>query len=132
MKLLPHPPAAGDRFPALRRDPTFDLADGDEGAQCGAGLGFGRGSNQGNTENEKSLYHQSSIDFRCYLKLARFEPRQIKLRDLVRVEKSQPTALLRSTMIQLAWLWLRHQPTSAGCATWLPCVRWRGRSRSHA
>ncbi len=24
----------------------------------------GRGSNQGNTQNEKALYHQSSIDFR--------------------------------------------------------------------
>src|SRR6476469_5223500 len=34
-----------------------------------------RGSNQGNTQNEKSLYSQSSIDFRCYPKLARFEPR---------------------------------------------------------
>ena len=34
-----------------------------------------RGSNQGNTQNEKSLYHQSSIDLRCYLELARFEPR---------------------------------------------------------
>jgi len=35
----------------------------------------GRGSNQGNTQNEKSLYHQSSIDFRCYLEMALFEPR---------------------------------------------------------
>jgi len=34
-----------------------------------------RGSNQGNTQNEKSLYHQSSIDFRCYLEMALFEPR---------------------------------------------------------
>src|SRR4051812_36242181 len=30
-----------------------------------------------NTQNEKSLYHQSFIDFRCYLELARFEPRPI-------------------------------------------------------
>ncbi len=36
----------------------------------------GRGSNQGNTQNEKSLYHQLSIDFRCYLGMALFEPRQ--------------------------------------------------------
>jgi len=35
-----------------------------------------RGSNQGNTQNEKSFYHQSSIDFRCYLEMARFEPRR--------------------------------------------------------
>src|SRR3954468_3779821 len=28
---------------------------------------IGRGSNRGNTQNEKSLYHQGSIDFRCYL-----------------------------------------------------------------
>ncbi len=35
----------------------------------------GRGSNQGNTQNEKSLYHQSSIDFRCYLEMALSEPR---------------------------------------------------------
>jgi hypothetical protein len=34
-----------------------------------------RGSNQSNTQNERSLYHQRSIDFRCYLELARFEPR---------------------------------------------------------
>jgi len=32
----------------------------------------GRGSNQGNTQNEKSHYHQSSIDFRCYLEMALF------------------------------------------------------------
>jgi len=38
-------------------------------------VGFWRGSNQGNTQNEKSLYHQSSIDFRCYLEMALFEPR---------------------------------------------------------
>jgi len=38
-----------------------------------------RGSNQGNTQNEKSLYHQSSIDFRCYLEMARFEPRPATL-----------------------------------------------------
>jgi len=38
----------------------------------------GRGSNQGNTQNEKSLYHQSSIDFRCYLEMAFFEPRPNK------------------------------------------------------
>ena len=37
-----------------------------------------RGSNQGNTQNEKSVYHQSSIDFRCYLESARFEPRPKK------------------------------------------------------
>jgi hypothetical protein len=36
-----------------------------------------RGSNQGNIQNEKSFYHQSSIDFRCYLELARFEPRPV-------------------------------------------------------
>jgi len=30
----------------------------------------GRGSAQGNTQNEKSLYHQSFIDFRCYLEMA--------------------------------------------------------------
>jgi len=35
----------------------------------------GRGSNQGNTQNGKSLHHQRSTDFRCYLELARFEPR---------------------------------------------------------
>ncbi len=34
---------------------------------------FGRGSNQG--QNEKSPRHQSSIDFRCYLEMALFEPR---------------------------------------------------------
>jgi len=34
-----------------------------------------RGSNQGNTQNEKSPYYQSSIDFRCYLEMALFEPR---------------------------------------------------------
>ncbi len=38
-----------------------------------------RGSNQGNTQNEKSLYHQLSIDFRCYLGMALFEPRPRKL-----------------------------------------------------
>jgi len=37
----------------------------------------GRGSNQGNTQNEKFPYYQSSIDFRCYLEMALFEPRQI-------------------------------------------------------
>src|SRR4051794_15023529 len=36
-----------------------------------------RGSNQGNTQNEKFLYHQSFIDFWCYLELARFEPRRL-------------------------------------------------------
>jgi hypothetical protein len=36
---------------------------------------LGRGSNQGNTQNEKSIYHQSSIDFRCYLEMALSEPR---------------------------------------------------------
>jgi len=30
---------------------------------------------EGNTQSEKSLYHQSSIDFRCYLEMAFFEPR---------------------------------------------------------
>src|SRR3954464_8452367 len=35
-----------------------------------------RGSNRGNTQNKKSLYHQSFTDFRCYLELARFEPRR--------------------------------------------------------
>jgi hypothetical protein len=39
-----------------------------------------RGSNQGNTQNEKTLCHQSSIDFRCYLELARSEPRRRTLR----------------------------------------------------
>jgi len=39
--------------------------------------GIWRGSNQGNTQNEKSLYHQRSIDFRCYLEMARFEPRPL-------------------------------------------------------
>ncbi len=34
----------------------------------------GCGSDQGNTQNEKSLYHQSSVDFRCYLEMALFEP----------------------------------------------------------
>jgi len=37
----------------------------------------GRGSNQGNTQNEKSPYYQSSIDFRCYLELELFEPRRL-------------------------------------------------------
>jgi len=37
---------------------------------------IGRGSNQGNTQNEKSLYHQSSIDSWCYLEMALFEPRR--------------------------------------------------------
>ncbi len=46
----------------------------------GGSATVGRGSNQGNTQNEKSLYHQSSIDFRCYLEMARFEPRQNPLR----------------------------------------------------
>jgi len=35
----------------------------------------GGGSNQGNNKNEKSFYHQVTIDFRCYLELARSEPR---------------------------------------------------------
>jgi len=34
-----------------------------------------RGSNQGNTQNEKSLYHHHSIDFRCYLEMTLSEPR---------------------------------------------------------
>src|SRR5580765_3494001 len=33
------------------------------------------GSNQGNTQNEKAFCYQSFIDLRCYLELARFEPR---------------------------------------------------------
>ncbi len=37
---------------------------------------FWRGSYQGNTQNEKSPYYQSSIDFRCYLEMALFEPRR--------------------------------------------------------
>jgi hypothetical protein len=45
-----------------------------------------RGSNQGNTKNEKSLCHQSSIDFRCYLELARFEPRPNPFRELLKGE----------------------------------------------
>src|SRR6059036_1307985 len=36
----------------------------------------GRGSNQGNTQKQKSLYHQGFIDFRCYPEMALFEPRQ--------------------------------------------------------
>jgi hypothetical protein len=55
---------------ALRRSELVDAA-----RRYGRGWGSRRGSNQGNTQNEKSLYHQSSIDFRCYLELARFEPR---------------------------------------------------------
>jgi len=38
-----------------------------------------RGSNPGNTQNEKSSYYRSSIDFRCYLELAFFEPRRRSL-----------------------------------------------------
>src|SRR3954467_12073981 len=37
--------------------------------------GTRRGSNHGNTQIEKTLYHQSFIDFRRYLELAYFEPR---------------------------------------------------------
>jgi hypothetical protein len=33
VELPPHPPAARNRFPGLRRDPAFDLAHGEEGAQ---------------------------------------------------------------------------------------------------
>jgi len=36
----------------------------------------GRGSNQGNTPNQKYLYHQSSIDFRCYPEMSLFDPRR--------------------------------------------------------
>ena len=36
----------------------------------------GRGLNQGNTQNEKSLYPQSSIDFPCYLEMAFFRAHQ--------------------------------------------------------
>jgi len=36
-----------------------------------------RGSNQGNTQNEKSLCNQSFIDFRCYLEMALSEPRPV-------------------------------------------------------
>jgi len=43
--------------------------------RCAGAAARRRGSNQGNTQNEKSLYHQSSIDFRCYLEMALFEPR---------------------------------------------------------
>ena len=32
-----------DRFPSLLRDPGFNLADGDEGAQRGTGLRFRHG-----------------------------------------------------------------------------------------
>ena len=35
-------------------------------------------------KTKKSLYHQSSIDFRCYLELARFEPRPPVLARVVR------------------------------------------------
>jgi len=48
--------------------------------------GDGRGSNQGNTHIENSLYHQSSIHFRCYLE----------------------TALLNHAMAQLPALLLLH------------------------
>jgi hypothetical protein len=52
-------------------------SDGVVGAdELGAAPELGRGSNQGNIQNEKSLYHQSSIDFRCYLGMALSEPRQ--------------------------------------------------------
>ena len=44
---------------------------------CRSGGDAGRGSNQGNTQNKKSPYYQSFIDSRCYLELARFEPRTI-------------------------------------------------------
>ena len=37
--------------------------------------GWWRGSNQGKPQNAKSSYYQSSIDFRCYLEMALFEPR---------------------------------------------------------
>jgi len=37
----------------------------------------GHGSNQGNTQNEKSPYYQRSIDFRYYLGVALFEPRPV-------------------------------------------------------
>ncbi len=37
---------------------------------CGPWPSLGRGSNEGNTQNEKSLYHQLSIDFWCYLGMA--------------------------------------------------------------
>ena len=38
-----------------------------------------RGSNQGNTQNVKSLYHQCPLDFRCYLEVTLFEPRPFYL-----------------------------------------------------
>jgi len=62
----------------------FILGNWCEGARGALTLGlrhglFWRGSNHGNTQNEKSLYHQSSIDFRCYLEMARFEPRPVWL-----------------------------------------------------
>jgi hypothetical protein len=40
LKPAGHRPAARDRFPALRRDPALKLANRDEGAQRGAGLGL--------------------------------------------------------------------------------------------
>ena len=61
-------------------DHLFEPAHG--GFDAGAD---GRGSNQGNTRNEESLYYLSSIDFRYYLELARFEPRpEGEARDLLR------------------------------------------------
>jgi len=53
------------RPPILRQSPLLDQIPD----RCGL--------NQGNTQNEKSLYYQRSIDFRYYLELARFEPRPI-------------------------------------------------------
>src|SRR5271166_1582681 len=50
-----------------------------------------RGSNQGNTQNEKYPYYQSSIDFRCYPEMALFEPRRTDTRfDGDRVARTGP------------------------------------------
>ncbi len=63
-----------------------------------------RGSAQGNTQNEKSLYHQSFIDFRCYLEMALFEPRRL-LRDRIaktQGARKQPVCCLPPTFVTTA------------------------------
>ena len=62
------------------------------GATAAVMIGLiGRGSDQGNTQSEKSLYRQSSIDFRCYLEMALSEPRPCPYCRRNTVKRNSPT-----------------------------------------
>jgi len=69
-------------------------------SRCACSAKSRRGSNQGNTQNEKSLSHQSSIDLRRYLEMALFEPRPHQVHEYAFPRHSISSFVLPSTVSQ--------------------------------